>query len=79
MSKIIMKDLLMSYEAETGLHVNQGFNTIMDFLDLIESGKDDVLTLNCKNVHAQFFENPLNDKYFDTMEELYLHCKSIVK
>ena len=73
-----MKDLLISYETETGLKLNQGFDAIMDFLDLIESGKDDTLTLKCKNVYAQFFENPLNYKRFDTIGDLYLHCKLIV-
>ncbi len=73
-----MKDLKIVYDNENGECIDREYDRIMDFIEEIESDNIDIPMLDYKNVIAIFFENPLNDKYFDTIEELLKHCKSIV-
>lgn len=75
-----MKDLRISYDNENGQRINAEYNTIMDFIDTINSEDNiDIPMLDYGNVEATFFENPLLHKHFDTIEELYNHCIEITK
>ncbi len=73
-----MKDLKIIYEDENGKCIDKEYNSIMDFIDEMESDNIDIM-LNYTNVLAIFFENSFNTKYFDTIEELLEHCKNIIK
>jgi hypothetical protein len=74
-----MKDLKIRYENENGDKINAEYDTIMDFTDAIESDEIDIPMLDYTNVEADFFENPLLHKSFNTIVELYEHCKAILK
>ena len=74
-----MKDLKISYDNENGQRINMEYDTIMDFVDAIDSDNIDIPMLDYVNVEADFFENPLFHKHFDTIEDLYNHCKSILQ
>lgn len=74
-----MKDLKISYDNENGQRINMEYDTIMDFVDSIDSDNIDIPMLDYVNVEADFFENPLLHKHFETIEDLYNHCKSILQ
>lgn len=75
-----MKDLKISYDNENGQRIYAEYNTIIDFIDTIDSEDDiDIPMLDYGNVEAIFFENPLIYKQFDTIEDLYNHCQEIIK
>lgn len=74
-----MKDLRISYDNENGQRINTEYDTIMDFTDTVESDNVDVHMMDYENVEADFFENPLYHKHFDTIADLYNHCVSIMK
>ena len=75
-----MKDLKISYDNENGQRIHAEYDTIMDFIDTIDSEDDiDIPMLDYGNVEATFFENPLICKQFDTIEDLYNHCQKITK
>lgn len=74
-----MKDLKISYDNENGKRINAEYDTIMDFTNTMESDEVDIPMMDYENVEADFFENPLHHKHFDTIEDLYNHCKMIVK
>lgn len=73
-----MKDLKITYNREKNVVVEREYETIMDFLDEVDAYENSEKILNCTNVGATFFENPANYKYFDTVGELYNHCKMII-
>ena len=73
-----MKDLRIRYEVGDNIEESQ-YETIMDFVDQVESGEIDNEILGRKKVVAEFFENPLLHKHFNTIKELYEHCKAILK
>ena len=74
-----MKDLRISYDNENGQRINAEYNTIMDFIDVMDSDEIDIPMLDYQNVEADFFENPLLHKHFNTIEDLYNHCVKITK
>lgn len=74
-----MKDLVICYSNENGDIKKVSYDTIMDFIDEMESNNPDIPMLDYTNVNAVFFENPKNSKPFDTIEMLLGHCKLIVK
>ena len=75
-----MKDLRISYDNENGQRIKTEYDTLMDFIDTIDSEDNiDIPMLDYKNVEADFFENPLLHKHFDTIEDLYTHCTEITK
>lgn len=74
-----MKDLKISYINENGEETTKEYDTIMSFTDGIESGEADIPSKECKNVSAIFFENKFYTKNFSSIEELYNHCKAIMK
>ena len=73
-----MKDLIISYDNENGNQIHREYDTIMDFLNEMTSDDIDIPMLDYINVNARFFENPLHDRTFGTIEDLYLHCKMMV-
>lgn len=74
-----MKDLKIRYKNENGNTISVEYNTIMDFTDAIKSDDIDIPMLDYEDVEADFFENPLMHKHFNTIAELYEHCKAILK
>lgn len=74
-----MKDLKIDYDNENGECVTKEYDTIMDFIDEMESDSSDMPMMDYSNVNAKFFENPLQTYHFATIECLYNHCKEIVK
>lgn len=74
-----MKDLKITYENENGEKKIREYDTIMDFVDEMESDRVDIPMMDYGHVVAKFFENPLREENFSTIEQLYLHCKSIIR
>lgn len=74
-----MKDLKIKYTNKNGDVINAEYNTIMDFIDLMDSDDVDIPMMDYENVEADFFENPLLHCKFATIECLYEHCKSITR
>ena len=72
-------DLRFDYETENGDRIYAECDTIMDFIDTMESDEVDIPMLDYTDVHAMFFDNELNKKEFNNIEELLEHCKQIVK
>lgn len=44
----------------------------------MEADDIDIPMMDYKNVEADFWENPLHHKHFDTIRDLYRHCKGII-
>lgn len=74
-----MADLKIIYDNENEERIEREYDTIMDFIDEMESDKVDIPMLDYKNVTAAFFANSLMVKYFSTIEELLVHCKKIIQ
>ena len=74
-----MKDLKFSYTDKNGKTIQKDYDTIMDFTDSVVDGMLDEEFDKPTNGEATFFENPLNTKKFNTLSELYTHCKQIMK
>ena len=74
-----MKDLKIIYDNENEERIEREYNTIMDFIDEMNSDNIDIPMLDCKNVTAAFYENELQIKYFSTIEELLEHCKKRIR
>lgn len=74
-----MSDLRISYDNENNQRITMDFDTIMDFTDLMESNNMDIPMMDYQNVEADFWENPLHHKHFDSIEDLYKYCKEIVR
>lgn len=74
-----MKDLKISYLNKNNQRIYKEYDTIMDFLDLIKSEEIDIPMLDYSNIEAVFFENPMQHKFFDTINDLYKHCVLILK
>lgn len=74
-----MMDLKISYDNEEGKRISKDYPTIMDFTDEMESDKFDIPMLDYRNVEAELFEKSAQRKSFDTIADLYDHCKQILK
>ena len=74
-----MKDLMISYDNENGERINKVYDYIYDFTDALESDEVDIPMMDYKNVDAYFFEKPSSHLHFDTIEDLYYHCKLIME
>lgn len=72
-------DLRFDYVTENGDRIYVECDTIIDFIDTMESDEVDIPMLDYEDVHAKFFDNELNKKEFTTVGELLEHCKQIVK
>lgn len=74
-----MKDLVIKYDNENGERIKREYDYVFDFTNEIESNNIDIPMMDYENVEADFFENPLLHRDFNTIEELYIHCKNILK
>jgi hypothetical protein len=74
-----MKDLKISYKNENDIVVKKEYDTIMDFIDEMESNSIDVPMLDYTNVTYTLFENKLNSGKFNTIADLLEHCKRIIR
>ena len=72
-----MKDLKVSYTKQDGERTHVEYSTIMDFLDEMEEDMNNPV-MECADVKADFFENPLHHQHFDSVRDLYNHCQRIV-
>lgn len=73
-------DLQFSYTNCNSERLTARCETIMDFIDTMESDELDIPMLDDTNVLAVFFENKMhNQKQFNTVNDLLEHCKQIVK
>ena len=74
-----MKDLRFSCDNKNGERVCKEYDRIFDFTDAVEKKDADVPPMSAQNVDAYFFENPLRHNHFNTVEDLYYHCKMIMQ
>lgn len=74
-----LKDLRFYYTNGNNERVVEEYRTIMDFTDRVESGEIDASVMSGSDVHAFFFENEHNTKWFQSVKELYDHCVNITK
>ena len=72
-----MKDLKVSYTKQDGERTNVEYSTIMQFMDEMEEDVSNPI-MECKDVEADFFENPLHHQHFNSVKDLYNHCQRIV-
>lgn len=72
-------DLRIDYTNTSGNIVHTEYETVIDFIDTMESDEIDIPMLDDTDVHAEFFNNKLNVKDFDTISDLLEHCKEIIK
>ena len=71
-----MTDLKIRYNNENDEIKSREYDTIMDFIDEMESDAVDIPMLDYDMVEAIFFEK--RKEYFVTIAELLEHCKSIL-
>ena len=74
-----MKDLRIKYKNENGKIINREYDTIMDFIDEMESDNIDIPMLDYEIISYILFENRLNSGYGGIIESLLAHCKEIVQ
>lgn len=74
-----MTDLKFSYRAPCGLSVEEEYDTIMIFTDDVDTEVYPKKNLSYGPVDARFFENPLLDRHFETIKDLYNHCVNIMR
>lgn len=74
-----MKDLKIKYKNENGKIIDKDYDTIMDFIDEMESDNVDISMLDYDVISYTFFENSLNTGYSTTIEKLLEHCKRITQ
>ena len=74
-----MRDLVFNYDKSNGEKEQKVYLHIFDFTDEIENNEETAPSLSAKNVNAVFFENNLTSKHFDTVKDLYEHCKRIMQ
>ena len=71
-----MKDLKISY-IQDGKEQNKEFDTLMDFMVHYELSDDKKQMTTATNITAVFFEKKILIKRFNTIHELYEHCRAI--
>ena len=74
-----MKDLKIEYKNENGKIINREYDTVMDFIDEMESDNIDIPMLDYEVISYVFFENQLNVGSDITIENLLEHCKKIIR
>lgn len=72
-----MVDLKIDTKMKNDEIKSREYNTIMDFIDEMESDAVDIPMLDYDIVEATFFEK--RKEYFVTIAELLEHCKQITK
>lgn len=73
-----MFDLAFSYDNENGNRITMKYVFIFDFIEDMESDRVDIPMMDYQNVEADFFENPLQHKHFNSIADLYKHCNTIM-
>jgi hypothetical protein len=74
-----MKDLMIKYRNDDGKEITKLYDTIIDFIDQMESDNIDIPMLDYEMVEYIFFEKPMNSGYFATIDDILKYCKRIVK
>ena len=74
-----MKDLKIRYKNENGEVNEREYDTVMDFIDEMESDADGRPNLDYEVIRYMFFENPLNAGNETTIAWLLEHCRKIIK
>lgn len=74
-----MKDLMLKYRNENGDTITKSYDTIMDFIDEMESDDIDIPMLGYEIVEYMFFEKPIDRGYFGTIDDILEYCKRIIK
>ncbi len=74
-----MKDLILKCRNENGDVITKSYNTIMDFMDEMESNDINIPMLNYEIVEYMFFEKSINRGYFATIDDILEYCKRIVR
>jgi hypothetical protein len=74
-----MKDLVICYDNENGETKGKSYDTIMDFIDEMESDEMDIPMLDYTNVYAEFFERIHHGENFQSIEQLLERCKRMLK
>lgn len=74
-----MKDLILKYRNENGDVITKSYDTIMDFMDEMESDDIDIPMLDYEIVEYMFFEKSINRGYFATIDDILEYCKRIVR
>ena len=74
-----MKDLKIKYRNENGDVISKEYDTIMDFIDIMESEQIDIPMMDYEVISYILFENPLNSGDNVTIKELLEHCISIIQ
>ena len=72
-----MADLKIRYNNENDEIKSREYNTIMDFIDEMESDEIDIPMLGYDMVEATFFEK--RKEYFVTIADLLEHYKQITR
>lgn len=73
-----MQDMIIDYVHENKIE-HREYGTIMDFLERLDSDDPKKPLPSDTDVSVRFFENPLLDNHFDTVQELRDHCKKILR
>lgn len=74
-----MKDLALKYKNCEGKIIAKSYDTIMDFIDEMESEDIDIPMLDDELVEYMFFEKSLDRGNFATINSLLEYCKRIIK
>ncbi len=74
-----MKDLILKCKNENGDVITKSYDTIMDFIDEMNSDDIDIPMLDYEIVEYMFFEKSLSRGYFATIDDILEYCKRIIK
>lgn len=73
-----MKGLMLKYKNDDGKIITKSYNTIIDFIDEMESDNIDIPMLDYEIVEYVFFEKFLNNRYFATIDDILEFCKGLL-
>lgn len=74
-----MKDLILKYRNENGTVISKSYDTIMNFIDEMESDGINSPMLDYEIVEYIFFDKSLDRGYFATIDDILEYCKRIIK
>ena len=74
-----MKNLCFTYINYENKVISEEYETVMDFVDILEMTGIDITKIKSSNVHAIFFGNSTKPKDFNTIKELYNYCKRMLE
>ena len=73
-----MYDLVFTYNTPDGKYQCRKYPYIGNFTDAYQWYQGNHPLMDATNIDACFFENSLNTKHFDSIQELYEHCLMIM-